>query len=70
MRSRNGCILDLVDDFWILRLHSEGHMFTLHTYRLIKKLLIECMVLVIVFAVSDIKPIVPSTSVQGGILFA
>ena len=70
MRSCNWCILDLVNDFWVLRLLSKGNMFRLDPYRLIKKLLIEIMIFLIVFAVCNIESFVPGTCVKLGVFFA
>ena len=69
MRGSKGCILDLADNYGVLGLRAERDVLRLYLYGLVKELLVECVILVIVFAVSYIESVIPGPCVQHSILF-
>jgi hypothetical protein len=64
MRSRNGGILDLINDFRVLRFRRKRNVLRLHLDRLIEILLVECVILLVVFAISHRESVVPGAVVQ------
>ena len=58
------CILYLADNSWILRLLGECYVLALYFDRLIKILLVECVILFIIFGVSHRETVVPCSIVQ------
>ena len=63
MRGSIGSVLDLTDDIRILRLRVKRYMFGFHADGLIEILLVECVVLLIIFAVGYVESIIPSPRV-------
>jgi len=64
MRGCIGGVLDLTDDIRILRLRVERYMFGFHANGLIEILLVECVVLLIIFAVGYVESVIPSPRVK------
>lgn len=63
MRGSIGGVLDLTDDIRILRLRVERYMFGFDANGLIEILLVECVVLLIIFAVGYVESVIPSLRV-------
>lgn len=63
MRGSIGGVLDLTDDIRILRLRVERYMFGFDANGLIEILLVECVVLLIIFAVGYVESVIPSPRV-------
>ena len=63
MRGGIGGVLDLTDDIRILRLRMERYMFGFYANGLIEILLVECVVLLIILAIGNVEPIIPSPRV-------
>jgi hypothetical protein len=70
MRCRNRGILDLIDDFRVLRFHCESHMLSLNADWLIEVFLVECVVLLIILTIGYIESVIPSTRMQRRIFLA
>ena len=63
MRGGIGGVLDLTDDIRILRLRMERYMFGFYANGLIEILLVECVILLIILAIGNVEPIIPSPRV-------
>ena len=59
MRGGKGCVLDLTDDIWILRLRMECDVLRFHANGLVEIFLVECVVLLIILAIGYVETVVP-----------